>query len=576
MRTYDSRKKKSSSIPVVQTETLKTHQPAEMNPLTIQAKSNKEGLAEWEAQRQKWERFGSSWMDKVPNPSGELAQPWIQRKLTLAPPGDKYEKEADRVLSQVFQPINIQKSQIEKLAQEPEEAFDSALMGATIQRQRSTDNRGVSSEFESAINSAKGSGQPLDAGLQLSIGQLMRADLSGVRVHTDAQSDQLNQSIQARAFTTGQDVFFRKGEYQPGRTNGQQLIAHELTHVLQQNAGEVRKAQIPGIQNQLNDESPTKQASNYIVGDGETQEPWQICKSKFLDGLKSAVVKVAEEVLAEIGQSTNDCPYIAYWFDYYASAEAKHIEKAIRRYAPETNDAQNSDELIRLLANRVRQGFKNHVSNGSLEGVPAEIPKNLPNTKPVVDETPGENQIQACFKGRGSRRDHQVTSQGSAPAVTSKVGTPISNLWNMTEDKYVNLPALGPEKVVLKEGAVGSSLENKVIGVSILSTCAAVFFVDQIPNPSQITLYHATGSIIHKHEVKKYDLGGPIIMISSSLASGKATLEELRGYFTKAGISGDKVKVFKALASGYAFAPNGNVGSTEGGVGNMAAEWRKP
>ncbi|QUY45443.1 hypothetical protein [Acaryochloris marina] len=165
---------------------MKTHQPAEMNPLTIQAKSNEEGLAEWEAQRQKWERFGSSWMDKVPNPSGELAQPWIQRKLTLAPPGDKYEKEADRVPSQVFQPINIQKSQIEKLAQEPEEAFDSALMGATIQRQRSTDNRGVSSEFESAINSAKGSGQPLDAGLQLSIGQLMRADLSGVRVHTDA------------------------------------------------------------------------------------------------------------------------------------------------------------------------------------------------------------------------------------------------------------------------------------------------------------------------------------------------------------------------------------------------------
>ena len=238
MRTYDSRKKKSSTAPVVQAEALNTRQRAEMHPLTVQAKSNEEGLAEWEAQRQKWERFGSPWKDKVPNPSGELAQPWIQRKLTLAPPGDKYEKEADRVPSQVVQPINIQKSQIEQFDQESEEALDSALMGTTIQRQGPRDNSGVSSEFESAINSAKGSGQPLDAELQLSIGQLMGADFSGVRVHTDAQSDQLNRSIQARAFTTGQDVFFRKGEYQPGSTDGQQLIAHELTHVVQQK-GEV-------------------------------------------------------------------------------------------------------------------------------------------------------------------------------------------------------------------------------------------------------------------------------------------------------------------------------------------------
>lgn len=576
MRTYDSRKKKSSIVPVVQTEVLKTRQPVEMQPQTVQAKSNEEGLAEWEAQRQKWARLGSPWMDKIPNPSGELAQPWIQRKLTLGPPGDNYEQESDRVASQAVRQINIQKSQIEQLDKKPEEAVDSALMGTTIQRQGTMDNSGVSSDFESAINRAKGSGQPLDAGLQLSIGQLMRADFSGVRVHTDAQSDQLNRSIQARAFTTGQDVFFRKGEYQPESTDGQQLITHELTHVLQKNAGELRKARSLGLQNQLNNESPTKQVGNYIVGDGETLEPWQICKSKFLDSLKSAVVKVAEEVLAEIDQSAKDCPYIAYWFDYYASAEAKHIEKAIRRYAPETTDAQNSDELISLIANRVLLGFKKHVSNGSLEGVPAEIPKNLPNSEPVVDYTPSENKIQACFKGRGPRRDHQVTSQGRAPAVTPKVGAPISNLWNMTEDNYVNLPALGPEQVVLKEGAVGYSSENKVIGVSILSTCAAVFFVDNISKPSQITLYHATGSIIHKSEVQKYDLGGPIIMISSSLASEKATLEELRSYFTDAGISGDKVKVFKAMASGYAFAPNGNVGSTNGGVGNMAAEWRKP
>jgi hypothetical protein len=60
-------------------------------------------------------------------------------------------------------------------------------------------------------------------------------DFSQVKVHNDAVSDQLNQSIQARAFTTGQDVFFRGGEYDPGSRGGQELIAHELTHVVQQN-----------------------------------------------------------------------------------------------------------------------------------------------------------------------------------------------------------------------------------------------------------------------------------------------------------------------------------------------------
>jgi hypothetical protein len=66
------------------------------------------------------------------------------------------------------------------------------------------------------------------------------ADFSGVRVHADAGADALNQSLQARAFTTGQDVFFRQGAYNPGSSSGRELLAHELTHVVQQNGDEVR------------------------------------------------------------------------------------------------------------------------------------------------------------------------------------------------------------------------------------------------------------------------------------------------------------------------------------------------
>jgi hypothetical protein len=96
----------------------------------------------------------------------------------------------------------------------------------------------ASPTLESAVNRARGSGQPLDAGLQQSMGQAMGADFSQVRVHTDATSNQLNQSIHAKAFTTGQDVFFKRGAYDPSSKDGQKLIAHELTHVIQQNQSE--------------------------------------------------------------------------------------------------------------------------------------------------------------------------------------------------------------------------------------------------------------------------------------------------------------------------------------------------
>jgi hypothetical protein len=89
-------------------------------------------------------------------------------------------------------------------------------------------------ELESSIQRLRGSGQPLADTVREPMERAFGADFSGVKVHTDAQSDQLNQSIQAKAFTTGGDIFFREGAYDPQSRGGQELIAHELTHVVQQ------------------------------------------------------------------------------------------------------------------------------------------------------------------------------------------------------------------------------------------------------------------------------------------------------------------------------------------------------
>src|SRR5262245_5326795 len=98
----------------------------------------------------------------------------------------------------------------------------------------------VMPDVERAIQSSRGGGQSLDSGVRAQMGQALSADFSGVRVHTDAGADGLNRSLSAKAFTTGRDIYFRQGEYNPGSSGGRELLAHELTHVVQQNPDKVQ------------------------------------------------------------------------------------------------------------------------------------------------------------------------------------------------------------------------------------------------------------------------------------------------------------------------------------------------
>jgi hypothetical protein len=97
----------------------------------------------------------------------------------------------------------------------------------------------LDNETAGRINRTRGAGQPLDGAVQVQMSETMGHDLSGVRVHTDSEADLLNQQLSAKAFTTGQDIFFRQGEYNPASGGGRELLAHELSHVVQQSTGRV-------------------------------------------------------------------------------------------------------------------------------------------------------------------------------------------------------------------------------------------------------------------------------------------------------------------------------------------------
>lgn len=89
-------------------------------------------------------------------------------------------------------------------------------------------------DVEATIARTRGSGSALDGAVRATFAPRLGDPLSDVRVHTDETADSLARSVSARAFATGSDLFFARGEYRPGSPAGNQLLAHELTHVTQQ------------------------------------------------------------------------------------------------------------------------------------------------------------------------------------------------------------------------------------------------------------------------------------------------------------------------------------------------------
>ena len=172
--------------------------------------------------------------------------------LRVGPANDRYEQEADRVARQVVSrvqtpPVQREGAAEEELQMKPLTPTVTPLQRKTFQKpvQRAVNHGVEGGEVEAGvaqqIQRAGGGGKPLDEKVRGQMERGFGADFSGVRVHTGAQADTLNRSLNARAFTTGKDIFFKRGEYNPGSSAGKELLAHELTHTVQQGAAGVQR-----------------------------------------------------------------------------------------------------------------------------------------------------------------------------------------------------------------------------------------------------------------------------------------------------------------------------------------------
>jgi hypothetical protein len=181
------------------------------------------------------------------NPASKITMPHgkakfsVQPKLTINTPGDIYEQEADAMADRVMRmssnetakPVTglIGKSLQRKCAHCEEEKKKKPIM-----RKAEAGNSGmsVSSSFASSLNASKSGGSSLPQGTRSFMENAFSTDFSRVKIHTGSEASEMSKGISAKAFTHGNDIYFKEGQYNSSSSEGKYLLAHELTHVVQQ------------------------------------------------------------------------------------------------------------------------------------------------------------------------------------------------------------------------------------------------------------------------------------------------------------------------------------------------------
>jgi len=178
----------------------------------------------------------------------------IQKKLSVGLANDSYEVEADNMANKVMrmtEPSQQNVSQTGSLVQrkctacEQEEKIQKKSLAENITPliQSSSPEGGgqASSHVERQINNSRGGGSSLDNPTKNFMETRFGTDFSDVKIHTGSQAVQMSRELNAQAFTVGNDIYFNEGKYSPNSDSGKHLLAHELTHTVQQEKSNIRR-----------------------------------------------------------------------------------------------------------------------------------------------------------------------------------------------------------------------------------------------------------------------------------------------------------------------------------------------
>jgi len=167
-----------------------------------------------------WQRIDPGYGDIIA--AARAPRPMVQAKLAIGAPEDAAEIEADRVADALLH---------------DGDGADARVPEAVVQRQADDAAAPHVPDLDARVGALRGGGKPLSPSTRAFVEPRLGADLGDVRVHTGGAAGELAHDLRARAFTSGHDIAFAAGKYEPDTPSGMHLLAHELTHVVQQGHG---------------------------------------------------------------------------------------------------------------------------------------------------------------------------------------------------------------------------------------------------------------------------------------------------------------------------------------------------
>lgn len=178
-------------------------------------------------------------------PVAGSAVPPVQFKMAVDKPGDRFEQEADKMADKVMRmPAPASPITEEKLQRQADDRLQKASAHEERLQRKGDGVSTLGASTQSAIQNKTTGGQPLSSDVRAYMEPRFNADFSNVRVHSDPEAASLSNQLSARAFTHQNHVFFSRDQYQPGTSEGKQLLAHELTHTIQQGHAIQRSLQV--------------------------------------------------------------------------------------------------------------------------------------------------------------------------------------------------------------------------------------------------------------------------------------------------------------------------------------------
>jgi Domain of unknown function (DUF4157) len=199
----------------------------------------------------------------------------LQTKLTINTPGDKYEQEADAMADRVMhmssnetaKPVTgLIGTSLQRKCAHCEEA-EKSKKPVMLKAEAGNSGMPVSSSFATSLNASKDGGSPLPQGTKSFMENAFSTDFSGVRIHANNQSSEMSKGINAKAFTYGNDIYFNSGQFSPNADSGKHLLAHELTHTIQQQNNQIHRVPMPDETTVTNLESYTENTRQNIIYD---------------------------------------------------------------------------------------------------------------------------------------------------------------------------------------------------------------------------------------------------------------------------------------------------------------------